>query len=273
MTRPRTPRGRGNGDAGTSTNAPDAPGDGSSGTPPTRRSRTGNEAQTVLGAQEATAQAAQQGRPRAGGASRPRRRYKPNDPADPTHLRDNRPSIRVTTRRQIFRDAQRAPNGEDFICPNSGKIIPCQRDSDGNAIRYDERGRVTTDGSGFTVPAPNPPSDSGMPANYHFGHIPDSEYRRLIQLVEDHPGQITNKQFRDEYNNPSHYQIEHPDANISHGHESTSPGYGHYSHLVPSQPTSGTPPEERSSTAPATGATPAGGDGTSGTGRGPRFRR
>jgi HNH/ENDO VII superfamily nuclease with conserved GHE residues len=169
----------------------------------------------------------------------PRPRSGPNDFADPAHLRTNRPKLRTSTRRSVFRDAQRAPNGEDFVCPNSGEIIPCKRDANGNALRYNDQGKL--DPNGYTHPAPNPRSDSGQPDNYHFGHVPDSEYRRLVQVVEDYPNTVTNKQFRDAYNDPGHYQVEHPPTNVQHGSESTTPGYGHYSHLAPQPPTGQSP--------------------------------
>lgn len=174
--------------------------------------------------------------PAAGAQVRPKRRkYRPNDPADPKVLAENRPKLRAKTKRAVFRDAKRAPNGEDFVCPNSGAIIPCKRDDQGNALRFNDQGQQ--DPNGYTHPVDNPTSASGEPAVYHFGHVEDSEYRRLIQVVEDHPGQVTNRQFRDEYNNPSHYQVEDPPTNVSHGSESTAPGYGHYDGLVPRQTT------------------------------------
>lgn len=170
----------------------------------------------------------------AGTPARPRKPYKPNEPADPAHLATTRPKLRAPTKRSVFKDAQRAPNGEDFVCPNSGEIIPCKRDANGNALKFNDRGQP--DPNGYTHPADNPRSNSGQPAVYHFGHVEDAEYRRLIQVVEDHPGTVTNSQFRDEYNNPGHYQVEHPPTNVGHGSESTTPGYGHYSHLAPPPP-------------------------------------
>ncbi|SNT01760.1 HNH/ENDO VII superfamily nuclease with conserved GHE residues [Actinacidiphila glaucinigra] len=144
--------------------------------------------------------------------------------------RPRRPTIRKKSQFAVFRDAQRTSNGEDFICPNSGKTIPCERDSDGNAIRYDDRGRV--DPEGFTRPRPNPPSNSGQPQNFHFGHVPDSEFRRLVELVEDNPKKFTWKQILNEYNDPSHYQVEDPSTNVGHGSESSTPGYGHYGGML-----------------------------------------
>ncbi|MFG1842848.1 GH-E family nuclease [Micromonospora sp. NPDC049175] len=135
----------------------------------------------------------------------------------------------------MFKDAKRASNGEDFVCPNSGAIIPCKRDDDGNALLFNDRGQQ--DPNGYTHPVDNPTSASGDPAVYHFGHKEDSEYRRLVKVVEDHPGTVTNKQFRDELNEPRHFQVEHPPTNVAHGSESTEPGYGHYSHMVPQQTT------------------------------------
>ncbi|WBB70071.1 HNH/ENDO VII family nuclease [Micromonospora sp. WMMD812] len=206
--------------------------------------------------------------PAAGAQVRPqRRKYRPNDPADPAVLAENRPKLRTTTKRAVFKDAKRAPNGEDFVCPNSGAIIPCKRDADGNALLFNDRGQP--DPNGYTHPVDNPPSTSGQPAVYHFGHVEDAEYRRLIQVVEDHPGTVTNKQFRDEYNNPDHYQVEDPPTNVSHGSESTAPGYGHYDHMVPQQTTT------TDSTAAATGnggSSPSGSTEPMDTSR-PRIRR
>lgn len=143
-----------------------------------------------------------------------------------------RPNLRKGTQTSIFKDAERAPNGEDFVCPNSGEIIPCQRNADGSAKLFDDRGRPTTDGTGHTRPVPNPPAGSGQPQVYNFGHVQDSEFHRLKQVVADNPGQHSWKQILDEYNKPGHYQVEHPPTNQSHEAESTDPGYGHYGHLV-----------------------------------------
>jgi hypothetical protein len=145
--------------------------------------------------------------------------------------RPRRPTLRKPTQTSIFKEAERAPNGEDFVCPNSGEIIPCQRNPDGTAKLFDDRGRPTTDGTGHTRPAPNPPSTSGQPQVYNFGHVQDSEFHRLKQVVADNPGQHSWQEILDEYNKPEHYQIEHPPTNQSHEGESTDPGYGHYAHL------------------------------------------
>ncbi|WP_234346284.1 HNH/ENDO VII family nuclease [Streptomyces sp. NRRL F-5755] len=155
--------------------------------------------------------------------------------------RSTRPKLRKKTQFAVFRDAKRASNGEDFICPNSGKTIKCERDAAGNAIKYNERGRRVTDGSGFTRPAPNPPSSSGKPQNFHFGHVSDSEYRRLKNIVEDHPGQFKWKEVLNEYNDPKHYQVEDPSTNVGHGSESTAPGYGHYGKNMLNDPNFGSP--------------------------------
>lgn len=168
-----------------------------------------------------------------------RRRGGRDEAADPDYLRTNRPSLRTTTRRSVYRDAPRAPNGEDFVCPNTGEIIPCKRDADGNALRFNDRGQP--DPHGYTHPVDNPPSRSGEPQVYNFGHVPEAEYRRLVQVTEDYPGTLSNRDFDNEYNSPGHYQIEHPTANQGHGYESTEPGYGEYTHLVPGQPTEGSP--------------------------------
>jgi hypothetical protein len=169
--------------------------------------------------------------------TRPKRPRKDrNRPADAEELRKNRPSLRKKTKFATYKNSQRAPNG-DIICPSTGQHIPVKRDKDGKPLLFNERGR--TDPNGFTVPVDNPPSGQGDP-NYHFGHIPDSEYHRLTQMVEDHPERWNHQQILNEYNDPSHYQVEHPGANVSHSHESTAPGYGHYSHMLntPQQPQS-----------------------------------
>jgi hypothetical protein len=175
---------------------------------------------------------------------RPRRKYKPDDPADPKHLSENRPKLRKSSQRSVFKDAKRAPNGEDFVCPSSGEIIACKRDANGDALKFNDRGQPDPDG--YTHPVDNPRSDSGEPAVYNFGHVEDAEYRRLIAVVEDHPGTVTNRQFRDEYNQPGHYQVEHPPTNVGHGSESTKPGYGHYDHLRPPDPAPGDSPMDTS---------------------------
>ena len=146
--------------------------------------------------------------------------------------RPRRPNLRKPTQTSIFKDADRAENGEDFVCPNSGETIPCQRNPDGTAKLFDDRGRPTTDGTGHTRPMPNPPAGSGQPQVYNFGHVQDSEFHRLKQVVADNPGQHSWKSILDEYNKPEHYQVEHPPTNQGHEAESTDPGYGHYSHMV-----------------------------------------
>lgn len=147
--------------------------------------------------------------------------------------RPRRPNLRKPTQTSIFKDAERTPNGEDFVCPNSRETIPCQRNPDGTAKLFDDRGRPTTDSSiGHTRPVPNPPSGSGQPQVYNFGHVQDSEFHRLKQVVADNPGQHSWKSILDEYNKPGHYQVEHPPTNQGHEAESTDPGYGHYGHLV-----------------------------------------
>jgi hypothetical protein len=149
-------------------------------------------------------------------------------------MKDRRPSYRKGTRFTVYRNGKRAPNGEDFVCPNTGKVIPCHRDADGNAYKFNDRGQPVDadDPNGFTVPKPNPHSKTGLPANYHFGHVPGSEYRRLVSIVRDNPGKFSWKQILNEYNKPEHYQIEHPDANEGHDFEDHSPGYGHYGSML-----------------------------------------
>jgi HNH/ENDO VII superfamily nuclease with conserved GHE residues len=147
-------------------------------------------------------------------------------------LRKGRPNYRKRMRFKVFKDAKRAPNGEDFVGP-TGSIVKCLRDADGTALRFDERGRP--DPNGFTIPHPNPPSGAGEP-NFNFGHVPDSEYWRLVQLVEDFPERFTWPQILDEYNNPDHYRIEDPPTNVGHGQESTTPGYGHYGSMLNNEP-------------------------------------
>jgi hypothetical protein len=261
----------GAGETGTPSTRPHGSEDNDEGAPSRPRAHGGPAGNVA----EATASArarAQAGRASSGGTpaaspggtppARPRKPYKPNEPADPAHLAQNRPKLRTPTRRSVYKDAQRAPNGEDFVCPNSGEIIPCKRDANGNALRFNDRGQP--DPNGYTHPADNPRSDAGQPAVYHFGHREDSEYRRLIAVVEDHPGTVSNRQFRDEYNQPGHYQVEHPPTNVGHGSESTTPGYGHYSHLAPPPTTTDT----GQTTAPAPTSAP----GSMDTSR-PRLRR
>ncbi len=181
-------------------------------------------------------------------APKPKRpRKDPNRPASADELRENRPSYRKSTRFGAFKDAERAPNG-DIICPNTRQHIPVKRDEHGNPLLFNERGQQ--DPNGFTVPLDNPRSGQGD-AVYHMGHVQDAEYRRLVQMVEDNPGRFTHQQILDEYMKSHHYQIEHPAANVSHEHESTAPGYGHYSHMLNTPPPtdgqqpSGTGPQER----------------------------
>ncbi|WP_309238606.1 HNH/ENDO VII family nuclease [Actinoplanes aureus] len=153
--------------------------------------------------------------------------------ADAGKLRKQRPKLRKSTQLQVFKDARRAPNGEDFVCPETGKIIPAARDANGAPLRFDENGRPDPDG--FTVPAPNPRSGAGDPI-FHFGHVSDSEYRRLVQMVEDHPGRFTQKEVLDEFNDPRHYRVEEPGNNVGHGSESQAPGYGHYGSMLNNGP-------------------------------------
>lgn len=150
--------------------------------------------------------------------------------ADTLSKKKPRPSLRIRTKRSVFRDSPRMPNGEDFKCPSTGKSIPCKRDADGKAIRINDKGK--RDPEGFTIPVDNPPSKKGVPQVFHFGHKPDSEYWRLEQMQKEHPDKVTADEFRNEYNRPDHYVVEHPTANMSHAHESTAPGYGHYAPML-----------------------------------------
>lgn len=192
------------------------------------------------------------------GAPRVRRRRKdPNRPANADELRENRPSIRKKTKFQVYKNAQRAPNG-NLICPSTGEEIPVKRGRDGKPELYNERGQK--DPNGFSVPEDNPRSGEGD-AVYHFGHVPDSEYHRLMKLIEDNPGQYSQKQILDEYNQASHYSVESPSANVGHSHESTAPGYGHYQGLADqpgtaTQPTAATPPAAAPPAAPPPAAPP-----------------
>lgn len=153
--------------------------------------------------------------------------------ADASKLRKQRPKLRKSSQLQVFKDADRAPNGEDFVCPETGKIIPAARDANGDALRFDANGKPDPDG--FTVPQPNPRSGAGDPI-FHFGHVSDSEYRRLVQMVEDHPGRFTQKEVLDEFNDPRHYRVEEPGNNVGHQSESQAPGYGHYGSMLNNGP-------------------------------------
>ena len=180
---------------------------------------------SISAALDGTAGTAGGGTPSQAGPIRtPRRRRPLNRPADAAELRDNRPSIRKKTKFAVYKNSQRAANG-NIICPSTGEEIPVKRNADGTPQLFDERGR--RDPNGFTVPVDNPQSGQGD-ANYHFGHVPDSEYHRLTQMIDDHPGRWSHQQVLDEYNTATHYQIEAPAANVGHSHESNAPGYGHY---------------------------------------------
>ena len=192
-----------------------------------------NAAKTVTGDAERTAQADTQARLR----SKLKKLLTPEQPSTGNDVLDKlnrprRPNLRKDTQTSIFKDAERAENGEDFVCPNSGETIPCQRNPDGTAKLFDDKGNPTADGTGHTRPVPNPPTASGQPQVYNFGHVQDSEFHRLKQVVADNPGQHSWKSILDEYNKPEHYQVEHPPTNQGHEAESTDPGYGHYSHLT-----------------------------------------
>jgi hypothetical protein len=56
---------------------------------------------------------------------------------------------------------------------------------------------------------------------WHMGHKPGHEYRDLLQKLRR--GEITEKQFKQEYNKASHYQPESPSANMSHQYEHKTP--------------------------------------------------
>jgi hypothetical protein len=173
----------------------------------------------------------------AGPSARPPRirRPRPNPQrlADAAKLRASRPKLRKTTKFTVFKNAQRASNG-NIICPSTGDEIPVKRGRDGKPLLFNERGQ--RDPNGFSVPLDNPRSEDGD-ATHHFGHKPDSEYRRLMQMIEDNPGRFTHQEILNEYNNPSHYDVESPPANVSHGFESNTPGYGHYQALLGQPPT------------------------------------
>ena len=52
---------------------------------------------------------------------------------------------------------------------------------------------------------------------WHMGHKPGSEYRTLLQKLRK--GEITEAEFKKEYNDPKNYQPESPGANMSHRYE------------------------------------------------------
>ena len=64
-----------------------------------------------------------------------------------------RVTLRKQTKLDVYADARRTPDGEDFVsCGRSGATIPCQRDADGVPVRVDpDTGRP--DPNGMTVPA------------------------------------------------------------------------------------------------------------------------
>lgn len=123
-----------------------------------------------------------------------------------------RVTLRKQTKLDVYADARRAPNGEDFVCSASGATIPAARDANGVAVRVDpETGRP--DPSGMTVP------EKGT---FHFGHKPDHEWRTYKQTAEQN--NYDRARVIEDQNDPDIYRLETPQANQSHVYEAKPVG-------------------------------------------------
>ncbi|MGY6651560.1 polymorphic toxin-type HINT domain-containing protein [Amycolatopsis sp. TRM77291] len=120
----------------------------------------------------------------------------------------NRVKLRQSTKRAIYRDAERQPDGSgDFVCQASRERIPAARNPDGSLVRINpDTGKP--DPAGITVPEPG---------KFEFGHQPGSEWWRY--KTEAKAGDYTRKKVIEDQNDPGRYRLETPAANRSHKYE------------------------------------------------------
>ncbi|GAB2677366.1 hypothetical protein GCM10027271_42750 [Saccharopolyspora gloriosae] len=119
----------------------------------------------------------------------------------------NRVKLRAQTKRDIYRSADRAPNGEDFECAATEEEIPARRYPDGNPVLINpDTGKP--DRNGMSVP---------QPGEFHFGHQPYREWWRY--KIEAEEGGYSRQRVIEDQNDPDRYRIETPQANRSHRYE------------------------------------------------------
>ncbi|WP_258349008.1 putative T7SS-secreted protein [Saccharopolyspora gregorii] len=119
----------------------------------------------------------------------------------------NRVKLRAQTKRDIYRSADRAPNGEDFECAATEEEIPARRYPDGSPVLINpDTGKP--DRNGMSVP---------QPGEFHFGHQPYREWWRY--KIEAEEGGYSRQRVIEDQNDPDRYRIETPQANRSHRYE------------------------------------------------------
>ncbi|MFI7121953.1 putative T7SS-secreted protein [Amycolatopsis sp. NPDC049868] len=120
----------------------------------------------------------------------------------------NRVKLRQDTKRAIYRDAERQPDGTgDFVCQGSRERIPAAHNPDGSLVKIDpDTGKP--DPAGMAVPEPG---------KYEFGHQPGSEWWRY--KAEAEANGYTREKVIEDQNDPDRYRLETPAANHSHKYE------------------------------------------------------
>ena len=113
-----------------------------------------------------------------------------------------RVTLRKQTKLDVYADARRAPDGEDFVSASgSGATIPCQRDANGVPIRVDpDTGRP--DPNGMTVP---------QKGAFHFGHQPGHEWRTYKETAQQNG--LDRARVIEDQNDPDIYRLETPAEN------------------------------------------------------------
>ncbi|QUH00547.1 hypothetical protein HUO13_06695 [Saccharopolyspora erythraea] len=183
----------------------------------------------------------------------------------------DRPSFSAETKYTVYGRTGMNPDGS-YVCSTSGNRIPVQAGDPPQFYDFDSNGkrvavatpdwftrgedppagttahvgpqfhemrngqRTATSPPDWYMNGENPPapphSKFVLPEKdaAHMGHKPDYEYWRQQRFALFH--EMTVDQYRAIYDNPDHYHLEEKSANESHGHESTTPGYGNYPALA-----------------------------------------
>jgi hypothetical protein len=120
----------------------------------------------------------------------------------------NRVKLRESTKREIYRDAEREPDGTgDFVCQATRERIPAAHNPDGSLVKVSpDTGKP--DPNGMTVPEPG---------KAEFGHQPGDEWWRYKQEAE--AGGYDRQRVIEDQNDPDRYRLEKPEANRSHRYE------------------------------------------------------